>query len=97
MRPGTTITVPESVSFVPASDWSLEREAINPGQRSTLTSGPNTFTVSIATWMGSLGEQTSREKKLLQAGGKAHLYGNDQSFHTANGLTGVKFSYFTSG
>ncbi|MFI5743084.1 hypothetical protein ACIA9I_32485 [Streptomyces anulatus] len=97
VRPGTTIAVSESVSFVPASGWALEREAITPGVRSAVTSGSNAFTVSAATWMGTLAEQTSREKKLLQAGGKVHLYGNDQSFHTANGLTGVKFSYFTSG
>ncbi|MEU5416056.1 hypothetical protein [Streptomyces clavifer] len=96
VRPGTTIPVSKSVSFVPAGGWSLEREATTPGQRAAVTSGSNAFTVSAAPWMGTLDEQVSREKKLLQAG-KAHLYGNDQSFHTANGLTGVKLSYFASG
>ncbi|MEU9927303.1 hypothetical protein [Streptomyces anulatus] len=96
VRPGTTVGVSDSVSFVPADGWSLEREAITPGQQAAVTKGPSAFIVSAAPWMGTLDEQTSREKKLLQAG-KARLYGNDQSFHTANGLTGVKLAYFASG
>ncbi|MFJ6460407.1 hypothetical protein ACIQM0_05020 [Streptomyces sp. NPDC091387] len=96
VRPGTTIAVSDSVSFVPVGGWSLERGEITPGQRSTVTSGASAFSVSTSTWMGTLEEHTAREKKLLQAGSKVHLYGNDQSFHTGNGLTGVKFSYFAS-
>ncbi|MFG2675969.1 hypothetical protein [Streptomyces sp. NPDC048445] len=96
VRPGTTIAVSDNVSFVPADGWSLERGQIAPGQRSTVTSGSSAFSVSTSTWLGTLEEHTAREKKLLRAGSKAHLYGNDQSFHTDNGLTGVKFSYFAS-
>ncbi|MEU0128959.1 MULTISPECIES: hypothetical protein [unclassified Streptomyces] len=95
--PGTAVAVSDSVSFVPAGGWSLERGETTPGQRSTVTSGSSAFSVSTSTWMGTLDEQTAREKKILRAAGGVHLYGNDQSFRTGNGLTGVKFSYFTSG
>ncbi|MEE4491523.1 hypothetical protein [Streptomyces sp. BE230] len=94
VRPGTTIAVSDDVSYVPADGWSLERSAITPGRQSTVASGPSAFSVAVSTWMGSPDEQIAREKKLLEAGSKAHLYGNDQTFHTAHGLTGVKFSYF---
>lgn len=97
VRPGTVVAVSDHVSFVPAAGWSLERAETTPGQRSVVTSASSAFSVSTSEWMGTLDEQTAREKKLLQAAGKVHLYGNDQSFHTGNGLTGVKFSYFTSG
>lgn len=97
VRPGTVIAVSDRVSFVPASGWSLERAGTTPGQRSVVTGKSSAFVVSTAEWMGTLEEQTAREKKILRADGTVHLYGNDQSFHTGNGLTGVKFSYFTSG
>ncbi|MBK5994985.1 hypothetical protein OG728_00815 [Streptomyces microflavus] len=96
VRPGTTIAVADDVSFVPADGWALEKEATTPGQSAAVVRGASAFSVATASWMGTLDEYTAREKKLFRAS-KVRLYPNDQSFHTGNGLTGVKFSYFTSG
>lgn len=96
VKPGTTIAVSDRISYVPADGWSLEKEQVTPGQQSTVTRQAGVFRIAVSSWQGTFDQEVARTKKLLEVGGKAHFYSDDQSFHNGSGLSGVKFSYYTT-
>ncbi|MCC8247117.1 hypothetical protein [Saccharothrix luteola] len=93
IAPGTTIEVGQGVTYVPADGWSLIREGTTPGSRSQVAGQGATFSVNVGEWDGTAAAEVERTKRSITADRSIRLTGDESSFHSAGGLTGVALSY----
>ncbi|MCD0449666.1 hypothetical protein LO762_10760 [Actinocorallia sp. API 0066] len=91
--PGRAVYVSASVSFTPAAAWSLSRARTTPGTLATVTRRSSAFSVRLAAWTERLDGKVIQERRILRKASGARVFGGDQSFHTGNGLGGVRFYY----